>query len=49
MDYAIFRKQVYRRTGGQRDSIVVVTDSVQRGYEFEIFSQNLRREHARID
>src|SRR5882762_5725846 len=30
MDYAIFRKQVYRRTGGQRDSIVVVTDSVQR-------------------
>ena len=30
MDYEIFGKQVYRRTGGQRDSIVVVTDSIQR-------------------
>ena len=30
MDYAIFRKQVYRRTGGQRDSLPVVTDSIQR-------------------
>jgi len=30
MDYRIFRKQVYRRTGGQRDSIPEVTDSVQR-------------------
>ena len=30
MDYDIFRKQVYRRTGGQRDSILKVTDSIQR-------------------
>ena len=30
MDYDIFRKQVYRCTGGQRDSILKVTDSIQR-------------------
>jgi hypothetical protein len=31
MDYGIFRKQVYRRTGGQRDSSLSVTNSVQGG------------------
>jgi hypothetical protein len=29
MDYGIFRKQVYGRTGGQRDSSPKVTDSIQ--------------------
>src|SRR5712691_3140793 len=31
MDYGIFRKQAYRGTGSQRDSITEVTDSIQRG------------------
>jgi hypothetical protein len=30
MDYGNFRKQAYRRTGSQRDSIAEVTDSIQR-------------------
>jgi hypothetical protein len=29
MDYGIFRKQAYHRTGSQRDSSVEVTDSIQ--------------------
>jgi hypothetical protein len=33
MDYEIFRKQVYRGTGGQRDSSLEVTDSIQREIE----------------
>jgi hypothetical protein len=31
MDYGIFRKQVYRGTGSQRDSTAEVTVSIQRG------------------
>ena len=31
MDYEIFQKQAYQRTGSQRDSISKVTDSIQRG------------------
>jgi hypothetical protein len=30
MDYGNFRKQAYRGTGSQRDSILEVTDSIQR-------------------
>ena len=30
MDYGIFRKQVYRGTGSQRDSRPEITDSIQR-------------------
>jgi hypothetical protein len=41
MDYGIFRKQVYRRTGGQRDSILKVTDSIQRGIELRVVSINI--------
>jgi hypothetical protein len=40
MDYAIFRKQVYRRTGGQRDSMRVVTDSIQREIDPTGFLRN---------
>src|SRR5258708_13911877 len=31
MDYEIFQKQAYQRTGSQRDSISKETDSIQRG------------------
>ena len=48
MDYGIFRKQVYRRTGGQRDSVLKVTDSIQReplyraGLLHQVLAQVLR-------
>src|SRR3981081_4563499 len=41
MEYGIFRKQVYRRSGGQRDSILKVTDSIQRGIELRVVSINI--------
>jgi hypothetical protein len=37
MDYRIFRKQAYTRTGGQRDSTAGVTNSIQnRDSEFRL-------------
>jgi hypothetical protein len=39
MDYGIFRKQAYSRTGGQRDSTAGVTDSIQaRMAQFDILA-----------
>lgn len=44
MDYPIFRKQVYRGTGCQRDSIEGVMDSVQiRPAKFLISSSEQRK------
>src|SRR6266481_3066883 len=40
MDYGIFRKQAYRGTGSQRDSISEVTDSIQKGLGRFLFLAN---------
>jgi hypothetical protein len=40
MDYGIFRKQAYRGTGSQRDSILEVTDSIQKGIGRFLFLAN---------